>query len=208
MATLKTQNTSVSIHEQLTREANINKNKIIISLQNKVIDIMDDNRIEFIVIGSVILANIKKDLARDDLEDIDFIIHEENKMQIIDLMNEYFNNPRIEIRENISELKVIVEGIDIEFRWDLKERFTEINQLWQDSHYENILDRQVRILSEDHNLIYFTVHYLAHKKESGCGNATLSLVHASMEYLFKRHLKMTVLEDIKIPKKAKSLPGG
>lgn len=50
------------------------------------------------------------------------------------------------------------------------------------------------------------VGYLAHKKEAGCSNATLSLVHAAMEYMFKRHLKMNVLEDIKIPKKAKSLP--
>lgn len=50
------------------------------------------------------------------------------------------------------------------------------------------------------------VSYLAHKKEAGCANSTLSLVHAAMEYLFKRHLKMNVLEDIKIPKKAKTLP--
>lgn len=50
------------------------------------------------------------------------------------------------------------------------------------------------------------VSYLAHKKENNCSNATLSLVHAAMEYMFKRHLKMNVLEDIKIPKKAKSLP--
>ena len=50
------------------------------------------------------------------------------------------------------------------------------------------------------------VGYLAHKKEANCSNATLSLVHAAMEYMFKRHLKMNVLEDIKIPKKAKSLP--
>ena len=50
------------------------------------------------------------------------------------------------------------------------------------------------------------VGYLAHKKEAGCSNATLSLVHASMEYMFKRHLKMNVLEDIKIAKKAKTLP--
>lgn len=50
------------------------------------------------------------------------------------------------------------------------------------------------------------VGYLAGKKDAGCANSTLSLVHASMEYMFKRHLKMNVLEDIKIPKKAKTLP--
>ena len=50
------------------------------------------------------------------------------------------------------------------------------------------------------------VSYLAHKKEEGCANATLGLIHASMEYVFKRYLKMNLLEDIKIPKKAKSLP--
>jgi len=50
------------------------------------------------------------------------------------------------------------------------------------------------------------VDYLASKKEAGCANSTLSLAHAAMEYMFKRHLKMNVLEDIKIPKKAKTLP--
>ncbi|MCX6804199.1 MAG: tyrosine-type recombinase/integrase [Candidatus Diapherotrites archaeon] len=50
------------------------------------------------------------------------------------------------------------------------------------------------------------VGYLANKKEAGCSNATLSLVHASMEYMFGKHLKLKVLEDIKIPKKSKTLP--
>jgi len=50
------------------------------------------------------------------------------------------------------------------------------------------------------------VGYLAGKKEAGCNNATLSLVHASMQYLFKKMLKMNILEDIKIAKKAKTLP--
>jgi len=50
------------------------------------------------------------------------------------------------------------------------------------------------------------VSYLAQKKEAGCNNATLCLVHASMHYLFKKMLKLNVLEEIKIPKKAKTLP--
>ncbi len=69
-----------------------------------------------------------------------------------------------------------------------------------------------------HEMIYFinkpveqitkgdVVGYLAHKKEKECNNATLSLIHASMKYLFKKMLKMNVLEEIKIPKKSKSLP--
>ena len=50
------------------------------------------------------------------------------------------------------------------------------------------------------------VGYLAHKKEEGCGNATLGLIHASLQYLFEKFLKKHILDDIKIPKKAKSLP--
>lgn len=50
------------------------------------------------------------------------------------------------------------------------------------------------------------ISYLAHKKEEGCNNATLSLIHASMQYLFKKNHMKTILEEIKIPKKSKSLP--
>jgi integrase/recombinase XerD len=50
------------------------------------------------------------------------------------------------------------------------------------------------------------VSYLAEKKESGCANSTLSLIHAMMNYFFKIHLKLNIVEDIKTPKKNKSLP--
>ncbi len=50
------------------------------------------------------------------------------------------------------------------------------------------------------------VAYLAYKKENNCTNSTLSLIHAAMEYMFGKYLKMKILEDIKIPKKAKTLP--
>ena len=50
------------------------------------------------------------------------------------------------------------------------------------------------------------VSYLAFKKEKNCSNATLALVHASMGYFFEKYLKMNVLDDIKIPKRGKSLP--
>lgn len=50
------------------------------------------------------------------------------------------------------------------------------------------------------------IGYLAEKKERGCENNTLALVHAAAEYLFKKQLKKNILEEIKIPKKSKSLP--
>ncbi len=50
------------------------------------------------------------------------------------------------------------------------------------------------------------VGYLANKREGGCENSTLALVHAAMEYMFKKYLKLHILEEIKIPKKAKTLP--
>lgn len=50
------------------------------------------------------------------------------------------------------------------------------------------------------------IGYLADKKEKGCENTTLALVHAAGEYLFKKHLKLNIMEEIKVPKKAKTLP--
>jgi integrase/recombinase XerD len=50
------------------------------------------------------------------------------------------------------------------------------------------------------------IGYLADKKEKGCSNATLALAHAAMNYFFKEYLKITILEGVKTPKKAKSLP--
>ncbi|MFA6064874.1 MAG: site-specific tyrosine recombinase/integron integrase [archaeon] len=50
------------------------------------------------------------------------------------------------------------------------------------------------------------VNYLANKRETGCENSTLALIHAAMKYMFKEYLKLNILEEIKIPKKAKSLP--
>ncbi len=48
--------------------------------------------------------------------------------------------------------------------------------------------------------------YLADKKEKGCENNTLALIHAAADYLFKKQLKKNILDEIKIPKKSKSLP--
>ncbi|MBT4192390.1 MAG: tyrosine-type recombinase/integrase [Candidatus Diapherotrites archaeon] len=50
------------------------------------------------------------------------------------------------------------------------------------------------------------IGYLATKKEKGCSNATLSLIHAAMKYFFKTYLKRNIVDEIKTPKKAKSLP--
>ena len=50
------------------------------------------------------------------------------------------------------------------------------------------------------------IGYLADKKERGCSNATLALIHAALKYFFKTYLKMSIVDDIKTPKKAKSLP--
>ena len=50
------------------------------------------------------------------------------------------------------------------------------------------------------------IGHLAQKKENGCSNATLALVHAAMRYFFKEYLKMNIVEEVKTPKKAKSLP--
>jgi integrase/recombinase XerD len=50
------------------------------------------------------------------------------------------------------------------------------------------------------------IGYLATKKEKGCSNATIALIHAAMKYFFKTYLKSNIVDEIKTPKKAKSLP--
>jgi integrase/recombinase XerD len=50
------------------------------------------------------------------------------------------------------------------------------------------------------------IGYLAEKKERGCSNATIALIHAAMKYFFKKYLKSNIVDDIKTPKKSKSLP--
>ncbi|MDD3083512.1 MAG: tyrosine-type recombinase/integrase [Candidatus ainarchaeum sp.] len=50
------------------------------------------------------------------------------------------------------------------------------------------------------------IGYLAQKKENGCSNTTLALIHAVMRYFFKEYLKMTIIDEVKTPKKAKYLP--
>jgi integrase/recombinase XerD len=50
------------------------------------------------------------------------------------------------------------------------------------------------------------IAYLSFKKENNCSNSTIALVHAAMGYFFEKFLKMNVLDEIKIPKRAKSLP--
>jgi len=51
------------------------------------------------------------------------------------------------------------------------------------------------------------VGYLAHLKEDkNASNATLSLCHASLKFLFHKMLKKDIFQDIRVPKKAKRLP--
>ncbi len=50
------------------------------------------------------------------------------------------------------------------------------------------------------------VGFLAGMKGHGASNATLSLVHSALKFFFHTYLKLHVLDDIKTPKKAKTLP--
>ncbi|MFH1545272.1 MAG: site-specific tyrosine recombinase/integron integrase [archaeon] len=51
------------------------------------------------------------------------------------------------------------------------------------------------------------VGYLASKKEgSNLSNASLSLVHSALKFLFHNILKNKIIDDIRTPKKAKKLP--
>lgn len=51
------------------------------------------------------------------------------------------------------------------------------------------------------------IGFLAEKKEKGCSNSTLGLIHAALKYFFKDYMKKgSIIENIKSPKRAKSLP--
>lgn len=48
--------------------------------------------------------------------------------------------------------------------------------------------------------------FLAKKKGQGANNTTIALVHSALRHFFHNFLKKKILEDIKAPKKAKTLP--
>ncbi len=51
------------------------------------------------------------------------------------------------------------------------------------------------------------VGFMARKKqELNVSNATLSLIHSALKFFFHSFLKLKIVEDIKVPKKAKKLP--
>ncbi|HIH09751.1 MAG TPA: tyrosine-type recombinase/integrase [Candidatus Diapherotrites archaeon] len=50
------------------------------------------------------------------------------------------------------------------------------------------------------------VSFLAGKKNQGATNSTIALVHSALRFFFKQYLKLTVMDEIKIPKRPKTLP--
>ena len=50
------------------------------------------------------------------------------------------------------------------------------------------------------------VSFLAKQKEKGNSNSTLALIHAAMKFFFQEVLKSKLIDEIKTPKKNKSLP--
>ena len=50
------------------------------------------------------------------------------------------------------------------------------------------------------------VGFLARAREKNVSNATLSLMHSALKFFFQQHIGKKIIDDIKIPKKAKKLP--
>ncbi len=50
------------------------------------------------------------------------------------------------------------------------------------------------------------VRFLATAREKNVSNATLALMHASIKYFLENHLQVKIMDEVKIPKKAKKLP--
>jgi site-specific recombinase XerD len=102
------------------------------------------------------------------------------------------NNPEFETLLNELRQEIIVEGYSA--------KTLKMYLLYSRDVLYSINKPVAAITKRD------VVSYLAKKKEGGCENSTLALIHAAMEYMFKKYLKMNILEEIKIPKKAKTLP--
>mgnify|MGYP001594527258 FL=1 len=50
------------------------------------------------------------------------------------------------------------------------------------------------------------VSFLATAREKNVSNATLSLMHSALKFFFQQHIGKKIIDDVKIPKKAKKLP--
>lgn len=55
---------------------------------------------------------------------------------------------------------------------------------------------------EKHDIVGF----LAVAREKNISNATLALMHAALKFFFEQHLRLRIIDEVKIPKKAKKLP--
>ncbi len=62
-------------------------------------------------------------------------------------------------------------------------------------------NKEIAVLSKQD-----VISFLAQAKENNVSNATLSLMHSSLKFFLQQHLKLPIVDDIKIPKKAKKLP--
>ncbi len=103
------------------------------------------------------------------------------------VLNSEFENALKELRQ-----KLIIEGYS--------DRTIKMYTLYNQEILYSINKPIKEITSKD------LMGYLADKKEKGCENSTLALIHSGGEYFFKKYLKMNILDEIKIPKKAKTLP--
>jgi len=145
-------------------------------------------------------------------------IAEEEKMdknpKITQNVGQLRNNNGVEIKESVAP-----RGEKKEYVYDNPEFENLLTELKQELIIEGYSSKTLKMyLLYCREILYFIskpvkeiekkdmVSYLATKKEKGCENNTLALIHAAADYMFKKYLKMNILEEIKIPKKAKTLP--
>lgn len=123
--------------------------------------------------------------------------------KIIDTPNSSFNNELLN-KNNLQE-KEFWDNIVVQIKQELiVEGYSSKTikmYLIYISDFFKYIKKEIKDLTKKDILAF-----LAYKKETGCDNATLSLIHAALKYLFKKNKVLFLLEDIKIPKKAKTLP--
>lgn len=102
----------------------------------------------------------------------------------------------------MDEKKGLLERVRQELIISGYSKRTRIMYLCYLNDFFNHLKKPVKEVTRDD-----LVGYLADKKEkSGLSNASLSLIHSALKFLFHNILKNKIIDDVRAPKKAKKLP--
>ena len=107
--------------------------------------------------------------------------------------------------ENLSPLSFSHQQLLKNFRQELlvtgySPRTIKMYMIYSQKFLEHVRKEPAQLTKQD------VIGFLAGAREKNVSNATLSLMHSALRFFLEQHLKLGVVEEIKIPKKAKKLP--